>query len=187
MEIKILHESPINLALFGLGLSHGLTSNITYEHFAQDTALVKRLTEVAHRLAPLGKGHNKFLESIQVWLDIKAPRFFWVDFDTYRTGITKQSEATNHTIKRELNQNDFENPIPTSFLDEVNKEINKENFLRVKEILPESFLQKRIVNLNYKCLQNILLQRETHKLPQFRLLCECLRTNLKYRSLLENN
>jgi hypothetical protein len=185
MKVKILHETDINLALFGLGLSHGLTSGMTYELFLQDISLQGRLVQVAKRLAPMGRGHNKFLESIQVWLEIQAPRYVWQDLDTYRVGVTKQSEATNHTImKRELRQSDFETMIPEHFLHEINKRIELKDFIGVKNILPESFLQKRIVNTNYKCLQNIIEQRKEHRLPQFKLLCKYLLSNLKYKDLL---
>ena len=108
MKIKILYETDLNLALFGLGLSHGLTSGMEYGAFLENKDLQSRLYTVAVTLAPLGKGHNKFLESIQVYLDLQLPRYAWVDADTYRVGITKQSEATNHTItKRVLTQEDF--------------------------------------------------------------------------------
>lgn len=185
MKIQILHETDVNLALYGLGLSHGLTSNLTYEEFCFDIPLQERLYHVALKLAPLGKGHNKFLESIQVWLDLQLPRYAWTDLDTYRVGITKQSEATNHTItKRLLNAEDFDAKIPDSLLLELNKRIKDKDFLGVKNILPESFLQRRIVCLNYKCLQNIIEQRKNHRLPQFQMLCTYLLNNLRYPEFL---
>jgi hypothetical protein len=186
MKIKILHETDLNLALFGLGLSHGLTSGIDYSAFLENKELQSRLYTVALTLAPLGKGHNKFLESIQVYLDLQLPRYVWVDLDTYRVGITKQSEATNHTItKRFLIQEDFEEKIPESILDLLNDLILKQDLYGVKNILPESFLQRRIVCLNYKCLQNIVEQRRNHKLPQFKILCEYLQKNLRYPEFLK--
>jgi len=187
LKISILQESSITLALYGLGLSHGLTSNTTFEEFCLNTELQERLYEVALKLAPKGKGHNKFLESIQVWLELQLPRYIWQDFSTYRVGISTQSEATNHTItKRILIQEDFDAPIPDFILEEVNRRIVNKDLIGVKDILPESFLQKRVLNVNYKCLQNILTQRKNHKLPQFQIICKYLHQNLKYRELLKD-
>ncbi len=186
MKIKILYETDLNLALFGLGLSHGLTSGMEYGAFLENKELQSRLYTVAVTLAPLGKGHNKFLESMQVYLDLQLPRYVWVDVDTYRVGITKQSEATNHTItKRVLTQEDFEEKIPECILNAVNEKIVEKDLYGVKNILPESFLQRRIVCLNYKCIQNIVEQRKTHRLPQFKTLCEYLQKNLKYPEFLK--
>ena len=56
---------------------------------------------VAVRLAPMDGGHNKFLESIYVWLNVKAPRYWWQEADTFRLS-TKQSESTMHTLNKEL-------------------------------------------------------------------------------------
>lgn len=186
MDIKILNESDIELALYGLGLSHGLTSEISYSDFihSDKIKLREKLLNVAKRLTPLDKGHNKFLESICVWLELDLPRYIWQDFDTYRIGISKQSEATNHTItKRNLTQMDFDAIIPEIILNELNNRINNGDFIGVKDILPESFLQKRIVCVNYKTIKNIIEQRHAHKLIQFRTLCAYLLENLKHSYL----
>ena len=186
MKTKILYESDISLALFGLGLSKGLTSEISYEEFLNNTELQRRLYQVAKKLAPLGKGHNKFLESMQVWLEIQTSRMIWQDWSTYRVGITTQSESTNHTImKTPLTQDNFEFSIPDFILKELNIRRASDDFMGVKNILPESFLQKRIVCTNYKCLQNIIEQRKDHKLPQLRELCQYLLDNLMYADLIK--
>lgn len=185
MKIRILYESDIALALLGLGLSYGMTSNTSYETFISDTETQKSLYEVAKKLSKLGLGHNKFLESIQVWLDITTSRMIWQDISTYRVGITTQSESTNHTLmKKSLTQDNFEYPISECILQELNKKICANDFIGAKAILPESFLQRRIICTNYKCLQNIILQRKNHKLPQFKDLCSYLLKNLKYADLL---
>ena len=55
-----------------------------------------------------GGGHDKFLESIQVWFVMDMPRYFWQEFDTYRVGGSKQSESTMYTLgKRKLSTSDF--------------------------------------------------------------------------------
>lgn len=179
---RILFESDINLALFGLGLSHGVTSGLAYKDFLTQRDLQEQMYRVATRLAFIGNGHNKFLESIQVWIDITFPRHCWVDFDTYRVGITKQSEATNHTLlKRPVTKQDFSSDnIPECILTELNTRIQNKDILGAKDILPESFLQRRIVCTNYKTLQNIVMQRRHHKLPPLRAFCEFLKNELMH-------
>jgi len=101
MKVKILDERGYDWALLGLSLS-----------FEQDPADMPR---VAQKLAFRGDGHNKFLESIVLWLDITAPRYWWQQFDTYRAGVSKQSASTMHTMtRRALTQEDFEHSIPRS-------------------------------------------------------------------------
>jgi hypothetical protein len=127
-------------------------------------------TIVAKRLAHKGGGHSKFLESMQVWLDVDAPRYWWSQADTYRVGCSKQSESTMHTIlKHYLDQDDFEGGCDETVLYLLNNAIQRKDFLWAKRHLPESFLQRRIWNVNYMVLQNIVRQRKGHKLPEWGL------------------
>ena len=80
MHVRILEEHGHDSALLGLSLSYDQTP--------------ERMPAVAERLRFRGDGHNKFLESILVWLDVTAPRYFWQQFDTYRVGVTKQRQST---------------------------------------------------------------------------------------------
>ena len=180
MKINIIETSGENTALFGIGLSYGITS--TYESC---TAIYpyKKLLKIADALAHKQRGHNKFLESINISLDITAPRYWWSEFDTYRVGVTKQSESTIHTLgKRDLTADDFEHNLPFDILTIFNNIIDryrctenkkeKENlFLTLKNLLPEGFLQRRIVVLNAKTLQNIIAQRHNHRLREWHTFC----------------
>lgn len=179
MKITILHESGYEPALLGLGLSHGITSDMA---LPLDIATLDRLYYIARKLATTDGGHNKFLESIAVWLDIDAPRFWWSEFDTYRVGMTKQSESTMHTLgKRKLLQEDFEYPIEPKNLAFMNDcmahdcENSGVNIEQAKNFLPEGFLQRRIVCTNYKALRGVILQRRNHRLPQWHIFIDALK------------
>ena len=171
-------------ALFGIGLSYGLTSGIENVKDLDRAECYDRLMQIARGLAHKpGGGHNKFLETITLTLDVKAPRYWWQEFDTYRVGVTKQSESTMHTIMaRELRSKDFEGLILAETLADLNKIRNtyidadrrkeeaittKELFLLIKNALPEGYLQRRIVCLNAKALQNMYTQRKDHRLPEW--------------------
>jgi len=121
------------------------------------------MSRVVQKLCFKGDGHNKFLESIMLWLDVIAPRYWWQQFDTYRVGVTKQSQSTMHTITvHYLKQDDFAHPIHAEHLAHMNELINQKDWETAKHDLPESFLQRRVVCLNYMALQRIIRQRESH-------------------------
>jgi len=150
----VLREAGCDEAMLGISLSYNQT--------------VVRARAIAKKLAMKDGGHNKFLESIVVWIDIVAPRYWWQEFDTYRVGVTKQSESTMHTLmKRQLDQNDFANTIPGSILIILNKLISINKLKKAKSLLPESFLQRRIVCTNYKALRHMISQRKGHKLQEW--------------------
>ena len=193
MKINIIEINGTYTALFGLGLSYGITSDCkSLTALLTDTDLCNRLLETATRLAHKQGGHNKFLESINISLDITAPRYWWSEFDTYRVGVTKQSESTIHTLgKRDLTADDFEHNLPFDILTIFNNIIDryrctenkkeKENlFLTLKNLLPEGYLQRRIVVLNAKTLQNIIAQRINHRLPEWKQFCDTLRNSLPF-------
>ena len=187
MQIKILSEHGYDAAMLGLSLSYNQT--------------IENMPNVVSRLLKrdLNGGELKFLEQIMVWIDISATRYFWQEFDTYRVGIQdnplpdcgykinvpKQSESTMHTIlKRPLQQNDFENGIYEATLTRLNDDIKNKEFFRVKDNLPEGFLQRRIMMISYKTLINILRQRANHKLPAWHHFNEYLITNLEQKEII---
>ena len=175
MKIEILEEAGFKWAMEGLARSYNQKA--------------ENMPEVALKLANKDGGHNKFLESIVVWLNISAPRFFWSEFDTYRVGMTKQSDSTMHTLKRRpLRQSDFEYSIPALILSTVNQFIEGYNapIDELKNILPDGFIQGRSVCTNYKVIRHIIIQRHNHKLPQWRYFCEKMK-ELKYYDYLGLN
>ncbi|MFW6219701.1 MAG: hypothetical protein ACOC33_02535 [bacterium] len=139
-----------------------------------------------------GDSHAKIMRMIWVWVDISAPRRFWVDFDTYKLGrididpsdIEMFSDSTMHTInKRLLEQRDFAKYTEPSIINIVNDKIksyrenpSNEALIKIKDNLPEGFLQERTLNLNYQALRHIYFDRRFHKQPEFRTLCCWIRS-----------
>lgn len=177
MDVKVLHEAGYDEAALGFSLSY--KSN------------PERAKELFPNKAFVQVGENKFLESIYLWLDVTATREWWAQADTYRIS-TKQSESTMHTIiKRPLRENDFEyseynqeymrftiNYINSIRLD--NSLSNIEKTRKIKEVLPESFLQRRIWVINYRTLQNIVIQREHHALEAWREFIAQIKTQIEH-------
>ena len=181
MQTKII-SGPIFVdeALFGIGLSYGTVSAMECNAAFRKSPEYKRLVTVSTKLAHKQGGHNKFLETIMLTLDITAPRYWWSQFDTYRVGVTKQSESTMHTLaEKEFTSEMFEggmfdsildklNSIRQDYLTETNNDSRDHHLRWLKQTLPESFLQRRIVCLNLKTLQNIYYQRKNHRLIEWR-------------------
>ncbi|MDD5263266.1 MAG: hypothetical protein PHU43_00300 [Candidatus Bipolaricaulis sp.] len=173
MRVDVLEEHGYESALLGLSLS-----------YRQEP---ERMAAVARRLRFLGEGHNKYLESIVVWLDMTAPRYFWQQFDTYRVGVTKQSESTMHTLtSRPLAQDDFAHPVPPEYLDHLNRLIAANDWEEAKAGVPESLLQRRVVCLNYMVLQRMIRQRKTHRLPEWHLFVARVLEAVQHPELLED-
>ena len=134
-------------------------------------------------------GHNKFLESIQVWIDIEATRSFWQEYDTYRVGMTKQSESTMHTLnKRRPEHSDFERYVTPETIATYQGVWDRhkgqpDEIMYLKENLPEGFLQRRVVNTNYKTLRNLVMQRANHRYIWWRELVRQLEEQLEHPEL----
>jgi len=180
VKIDFLGTSGVDAALLGLGLSYGLTSEYSSMYYVPEETK-KRLYQIAGKLACKGGGEDKFLRQIVYWWDVKAPRFWWAEADTYKVATTAQSESTMHTVMhRPLTHDDFEfGRVDNRILDELNQMIaeykrtkDPELFLRVKCDLPEGFLQRRIWSLSLANMKNIYHQRHRHRLPQWHLVCQ---------------
>ncbi len=172
MKIEIINESGYDEALIGLSLSYNQP--------------IEKMPEVARKLADKDGGHNKFLESICVWLDITAPRYWWQQFDTYRVGVTKQSESTMHTLlKSELTQDNFERTVNLDILEVLHRRQRMGEFRSLKNELPEGFLQRRIICTNYKALRHIIGQRKTHKLREWQEFCNAIQHQAQRCGFLE--
>jgi len=136
-----------------------------------------------------GTEHRKWMRQVIVWVEITAPRYWWSEFDTYKIGTSANSESTMHTIlKEDFNLSEFEWPnfdngdwdIMAAFNDYVDvikivRDRANEAYGEKKEyyqqmlkaMLPESFLQKRTICLNYEVLATMYHQRKNHRLPQW--------------------
>lgn len=103
-----------------------------------------------------GDEHSKVLRGISVWCEIKAPRYFWQEMDTYRVGCERlSSESTMHI---------------------QGKGLSEDELVELKENMPEGTMQKRIWMFSYQTLRRIYFQRKDHRLPQWRKFCEWIET-----------
>lgn len=177
MKVEVLLHCGVEEALFGLGLSYGLTSDMQFADLSyRSVHILHKLEKVATKLAGRGGGHNKFLRQIVAVLDITAPLYWWKQFDTYGVGTVKQSESTMHTLlKKPITSDCFENGLRSAWLQELEQLRQDKKFRELNDLLPQSWLQRRIVTSNYAVLQNIVRQRSGHKLREWQVFITALR------------
>lgn len=167
--------------------------------------------ELAQRLADAGPVHGKFLRMIIVSCDITAPRYWWIEFDTYKVGTVSNSCSTMHKItERDLTLDDFSHEhldgygvkLLESVIHEINRarrfythyaeytvkygkcDVNKKDYWwQMIQLLPQSFNQRRTVQMNYAVLRNMYEYRKDHKLDEWRLFCKWIE-ELPYSELI---
>lgn len=161
---------------------------------------LRNMPALAEKLAPMDAGHNKFMESIIIWADVRAPRYWWQEADTYRLA-TKQSESTMHTLVAEIKhfETDSTDSIQKDVFIRQNFEIGSicpdqfdrlvihakdDDIEKLKANLPEGFMQARVWCFCYKTFKNMILQRRTHRLPQWHQFLEALYDQIDHPELL---
>ena len=152
-----------------------------------DLDLMRRLCQAAEK--ENNPAHSKFLRMIQVWVDARLPRYVWSEWDTYKVGTVANSESTMHRLMKDgISREDLDYEwgfdkwlddemigtigLINTIVDIYNKEdLTQEEkekyFIAAKAFLPECYMQRRTVNLNYQGLKNMYNQRKNHRLPQW--------------------
>lgn len=186
MRVRLMKEFGYEEALFGIGLSYGLVSGYATPEEAMRHDGWSRLCELAPQLASRGGGHDKFLRQIGVILDITAPLYWWKQMDTYKVSTVAQSESTMHTLlKNPITKDCFEfGYVPDFYIDFLEDLRKHKDFIRLDACLPQSWLQRRIWTGNYAVLKNTILQREDHKLPEWKFFFDALLPTLSHPELL---
>lgn len=157
----------------------------------EDMKLMKKLYKA-------GGSERKFMRMIQVWVDISAPLTWWKQFDTYKVGTTALSTSTMHSITdRPFTIYDFH----TGYSDQLKNTVDflndrREAYNKAKEErngidrdfawreiidnLPESYIQKRTVNMNYEVIAHMINDRKNHKLHEWHEFCEYMLLECPY-------
>ena len=185
MKVKILKEEGLEYALRGMAYSYkdrAIDPDTWWEGQRE------RAAARAIKLAPMSGGHNKFIRQIGLWIDIEAPRCWWSEFDTYKVGTVAQSESTMHTLaKRAPTLDDFEVGTPhfvaAAFI-AAWPDI-KGDVTQLKLALPEGFLQRRVVTMNYAVVQAIVEQRLGHRLKFWQQFIDAMKAQVKIPEFLD--
>ena len=170
-----------------------------------DLALMKSLVKA-------GTDHRKFLRMINVTMDITAPLYWWKEFDTYKVGTIRNSCSTMHKITaKKFELDDFSHEHLSDDSIKLLKDIvfvlnfHREKYLETKDrpmkseqsrqelmkkywwqliqLLPSSYNQRAMVQLNYEVLRNMYHARKDHRLDEWKEFCKELQ-KLPYSDLI---
>lgn len=155
-----------------------------------------------------GQPNGKFLRMIHAQICITAPLYFWKEFSTYKIGTTSNSTSTMHKIASypitrecfEIDELDESIPLDERsntewILERIIKKLeilrtsynetkNKAYWRALIQLLPDSWLQTRMIDLDYQTLRNIYHWRKNHKLYEWQWLCTWIKENLPYADIL---
>lgn len=147
---------------------------------------------LAKRLCKAGSDHRKFIRQILVCVDITAPLYWWKEYDTYKVATVANSTSTMHKIhSKEFSKDDFScDKMTPETLEEFEKIISYLEVLRLKymetkdksywydiiQFLPSSYNQMRTCTFNYETLINIYHSRKHHKLDEWHVVCDWIKT-----------
>ncbi len=148
--------------------------------------------DLASRLCRAGSDHRKFLRQIFVSVDITAPLYWWKEFDTYKVGTVANSTSTMHKIHSQpfsMDQFSCDKMTPETYafmesvidkLEEIRlrylENKDKKDWYDLIQLLPSSYHQMRTVTLNYEILINIYNARKEHKLAEWHVFCDWIKS-----------
>ena len=147
---------------------------------------------LAKKLCRAGSDHRKFMRQILVSADITAPLYWWKEFDTYKVATVANSTSTMHKIHaKPFELSDFSadklsdgalaafrayiDYMETTRLRFVGTK-DKRDWYDLIQLLPSSYNQLRTVTMNYETLVNIYYARRAHKLDEWHVFCDWIRT-----------
>lgn len=107
-------------------------------------------------LVKRGDEHAKAIRGIMVWAEIDAPIYFYRELETYRAG--RERLSCNSTMHQQC------------------KGLSGEELVKAKAEMPMGTMQKTVDVYSYQCLRNIVRQRHNHRLPEWKVFVDWVRT-----------
>lgn len=156
---------------------------------------IKRIKNLGK--AKQGSGHDCAVKGVIVQFNITAPQYFWLQFERYHFQDTVSSKSTMHRIvkmdiQKQMNEYVLQSNIDTlqklidlynnftnndllfinKALKELGCKVEVSNLSDLFQIIisntPEGFELTRRITTSYLQLKSMLLQRELHKLKEWR-------------------
>ena len=172
----------------------------------ENTVIGKNDLTLMQKLIKAGSEHRKFLRQIFCSVDITAPLYFFKELDTYKVGTVSNSTSTMHKLastpitigcfemddfsifetnsndnEKSMNSFEFWNLYLIPYLEKLrvlfNETKDKRYWKELIRLLPESWLQKRTITMNYENILNMYRQRKNHKLTEWsKAFCDWVKT-----------
>jgi hypothetical protein len=154
-----------------------------------DTSLcTTEVTKTTDKLAMcgLGEAHDNFLNGIIVQFDLTFSNKAWVELQRYHFIDFISSQSTMHRItKFNLDEayNEYVDQRVIDIMKELVAEYNSkdladrtaEDYLRILYSNPAGFELTAGMTTNYRQLKTIYRQRKSHRLPEWRELCNWIK------------
>ena len=166
-----------------------------YNGKIENTVIGENDLKLLQSLIKAGSEHRKFMRQIGVSVIITAPLYWWKEFDTYKVGTVSNSCSTMHKLADtpitldcfemddfqdcDLESQDMIFPLKSTweslisdlefYRQKYNETKDKRYWKELIRLIPESWLQKRTVTMNYENLLGICSkgQRRFHKLTEW--------------------
>ena len=192
-----INKDQIGMILYGMrnSWSSWQDGDTYYEPFSGNITIGENDMNLCKKLCKAGPSHRKFMRMITVIVDITAPLHWWKQMDTYTSGKVQNSTSTMHTITRKhlsmedfavnyINEDSISLHMVQNTIDYINNLIDVYNmesttaaekaalWRAIIDILPSSYMQRRMVFLSYETLANIYNQRKGHKLAEWKEFLE---------------
>lgn len=154
---------------------------------------------LALKLIKAGASHRKFLRMINIYVDITANLKWWDEFDTYLHTVKNSTSQMHSLLVKKFEPSDFSwkfshpeataimnyiieklNKFRKAYLAETNKNMQKQIWRNILELLPQSYLYTRTTMLNYEVFITQYFNRKNHKMSEWIEYCKVLREKLPY-------
>lgn len=177
-----------NINVYGIGAAVAASKYPMSNDIDSCTEEVTRRVESLAK-TPIGEGHDNFLNGIIVQFDLCATNKFWTEFQRYHFFDFISSQSTMHRICRFDLDKAYIDFVDKRIVDIMKEKVNDYNSLDDKstieakrkylEILysnPSGFKLTASITTNYRQLKTMYKQRKNHKLPEWRVFCEFIKS-----------
>lgn len=107
-------------------------------------------------LVKRGDEHSKAIRGLIVYAEIDAPIYFYRELETYRVGRDRLS--CNSTMHQQC------------------KGLSGDELVKAKAEIPMGTMQKTVDMFSYQCLRNIVKQRIGHRLPEWKVFIDWVKS-----------
>lgn len=166
---------------------------------------------LAKKLASAGennRSHTKYLRQTPIMMTIKAPMYWWAEYDTYHFHVRNSSSKMHTMMKKPFELSDFsiDSELPEGQMHDgqvvFQDVVTTLNYLRdlylkeedpikknaiwryVLQLLPESYNQSAFITTNYEELHKIYVDRCNHKLSEWHTFCDFIEQNVLMSDLI---
>lgn len=194
MEFKIENTKVygIEKAIVASGNSYRTNLRDESELDEKDNIRASKLGQVAP-----GTGHDTFLNACLVTMDIVAPLYWWKQAQRYHWLEFVSSQSTMHCVLKFDIKNQCTNNVDLRIIDvlemliaDYNKAKEENNIDRANELwyktiasLPCGFCLGATMTTNYRQLKTICIQRNGHRLKEWKTFIDWCKQLPKFKEL----